>query len=322
MSRWRVGYALIIVGLSMILLLVACHPRSEVMRIGTNVWLGYEPLYLARDLGLYEGQRIHLVEYSNASQVMSAFRDGVIEAAALTLDEALLLLQDGFSPRIFLVLDVSHGADVIIGQTSINKLSELSGMRVGVENSALGAYILERALDRAGLTPSQITLIPMTVDQHEKAFREEAVDAVVTFEPVRSRLLDEGASLLFDSRDIFGEIVDVLVVDADFARKNPDKLRLLQQDWFVALDYLQSSPDNAARYMSKRLKMAPEQILAAYSYLKFPSQSESKAMLGQGGGEATLRGPAQRLAATMYRGKLLTQKVDIMPLFDWQQEGE
>ncbi len=72
------------------------------LRIGTNVWSGYEPLYLARELGYLDPRSVHLVEYPSASEVIRAFRNQAIEAAALTFDEVLLLTQDGFEPRVVL----------------------------------------------------------------------------------------------------------------------------------------------------------------------------------------------------------------------------
>ena len=45
-------------------LMVGCGPRYEPpLMVGTNIWAGYEPLYLARDLGYYDGQPLRLVEH-------------------------------------------------------------------------------------------------------------------------------------------------------------------------------------------------------------------------------------------------------------------
>jgi len=40
---------------------------EPVLRIGTNVWIGSEPLYLARDLGRLDPGTVQLVEYPSAS---------------------------------------------------------------------------------------------------------------------------------------------------------------------------------------------------------------------------------------------------------------
>jgi len=66
-----------------LLLLSGCnHAPGTPMRLGTNVWPGYEPLYLAREFGYIDREDVQLVELNSATQVMRAFRNGALEAAA------------------------------------------------------------------------------------------------------------------------------------------------------------------------------------------------------------------------------------------------
>src|SRR5215510_7656591 len=81
------------------------------LRIGTNVWIGTEPLYLARDLGLLQREAVQLVEYPSASEVSRAFRNQAIDGMVISLDELFVLAVDGQQPKVVLVVDVSHGAD-------------------------------------------------------------------------------------------------------------------------------------------------------------------------------------------------------------------
>ena len=86
------------------------------LRIGTNVWIGSEPLYLARELGKLDPAAIQLVEYPSASEVLRAYRNQAIDGMVISLDELLVLSAEGQQPRIILVADVSHGADVVVGR--------------------------------------------------------------------------------------------------------------------------------------------------------------------------------------------------------------
>ncbi len=114
-NRWLIAF--------MLLLGLSCG-NDEVadtgpIPIGTNIWIGYEPLYVARELSLFPGRAPRLVEYSSATQALSAFRSGVIDAAALTLDEAVLLSHAGLDVRVVLVFDYSDGADVLLGKPEV-----------------------------------------------------------------------------------------------------------------------------------------------------------------------------------------------------------
>ena len=53
---------------ALLLALFGCAREPQtVLRIGTNVWIGSEPLYLARELGRFDPATVQLVEYPSAS---------------------------------------------------------------------------------------------------------------------------------------------------------------------------------------------------------------------------------------------------------------
>jgi len=287
------------------LLVAGCTPAPvEPIRLGTNVWAGYEPLYLARSLGWLDEPKIKLVEFMSTTPVLRAMRDHTLEAAAMTLDEALILYQDDPDIRIVLVMDESTGADVLLARPGITNLHELKGKRVAAETTALGAYMISRALDRGQLQLSDITLISLPANEHAAAFKHGKVDAVITFEPVKSELLREGAELIFDSSNIPGEIVDVLVVHDDALAKHRERLVQLLGIWFQATRYLVENPDDAAKRIQPRVKLSVSEVLAQYVGLKLPDVDENLTVLG-GGEDAKLLGSAHRMADLMMVRQLI-----------------
>ena len=291
-------------------LLIACTSDPQPpLRLGTNVWPGYEPLYLARDLGYFDDHRITLVEYPSASEVMRAFRNRSLEVAALTLDEALLLREAEIPIKVFLVTDVSHGADVILARRGIDSVVALRGRRIGVETTALGALMLTRALALHGMTVDDVEVVDLQVSEHETAFLEERVDAVVTFDPVRSRLIDSANAVeVFSSREIPNEVVDVLVIHAAALERTPATVQALVDGWFRALDHMQTSPQSAAQLMAARLKLSPEAVLASYRDLVLPDRRHNRSMLDAEDG--TLYATAERLESVLLDWQLLKGHVD------------
>lgn len=283
------------------------------LRIGSNVWPGYEPLYLARSLGYFDATPVRLVEYPSATEVSRALRNGAIEAAALTLDEVLAVAQYGVAVQVVLVMDASHGGDVVLGKPDILELKDIRGRRVGVESSALGAYVLTRALQIAGLDDADITVVPVPVSSQEQAFRENRVDVVVTFEPVRTQMLKQGARQLFDSSQIPGEVVDVLAVRTEYLERHPRQVKDLVSRWFAALEYRAKNPDDSDRRMSKRLAMSPEEATPSFSGLRIPGAEDNHRLLGNH--PPQLLAPAARLMRTLLEKKLLNRPVELPPLF-------
>src|SRR5262249_40657375 len=113
---------------ALLLALGSCVRAPEpALRIGTNVWIGCEPLYLARELGYMDPKMVQLVEYPSASEVMRAFRNQAIDGMVITLDEMFGLAADGLQPRAILVVDISHGADAILARPGMPTMKALKG---------------------------------------------------------------------------------------------------------------------------------------------------------------------------------------------------
>ena len=312
MSAARNAMRLLIAAWSLaaVLTLYGCLRDPEPpLRIGTNVWIGSEPLYLARDLGHLDAKVVQLVEYPSASEVLRAYRNQAIDGMVISLDELLVLSADGQQPKVILVADVSHGADVVVGRPGMRTMQDLRGKRVAVESGALGAYVLSRALALNKMHAADVTIAHLESNEQPSAFAKGEVDGAVTFDPYRTQLLRAGATTLFDSTQIPGEIVDLIAVRANVIDKQSKAVHALLTGWFSAIDYLQREPRDAARRMAVRQQASAEQFLESLKGLHIPSRDENLKMLG---------GPAPALAVTgarlmdlMIEGKLLRARVDI-----------
>lgn len=303
-----------VLALALAVALAGCNGDPErPLTIGTYVWPGYEPLYLARSLGCYPHDSVKLVEFPSASDVSRAIRNGVIEGAAVTLDEALLLTSQNVDLRVVLVLDYSHGADVILGGPGVATMDDIRGKRVGVENTACGAYILSRALEMAGIGLQEVTVVPLEASEHEAAYDRKRVDALVTYDPVRTRLLKTGGRILFDSTQIPGEIVDVLVVRRDSLDEQARHREILRRCWYHAQDYLRGNPRDAAARMAARMGLSPREVPASMNGVRMVGRDENRSLLG--GPRPTLPLTAERLAKAMREQKLLVREVNVKALF-------
>jgi len=302
LSRVRFGFIVII--LFMLAFAGCSKPKEPLLRVATNVWPGYETLYLARSLGYYDDRQIRLVEMPSSSLVSKSLRNGAVEAGCLTLDETLSLMQDGVDLRVVLIMDISRGADVVMARSGIADLKALRGKRVGVENAAVGAIMLDAVLEAAGLLAKDITIVPLTVDEHYAAYSAKKIDAIVTFDPVRTQLLKAGAHVLFDSSRVPGRIIDVLVVRGDAAAARGQALRQLLRGHFRAVQYMNDQPRDAEKRMEPRLGGG---ALEQFSGIFLPGVQENRAFLA--GTSPGLIRTAQDLADLMLRRSLLQRSV-------------
>ena len=97
----------------------------------------------------------------------------------------------------------------------------------------------------------QVEMVPLPVAEQEAAFRAHKVDALVTSEPLRTRLLGAGAQAVFDSSRVPGKILDVLVTRDDDMGQYHNEMVELVQGWNRALEYLKAEPGKATQIMVK-----------------------------------------------------------------------
>lgn len=288
--------------------------RDSLLSVGTNVWPGYESLYLGRDLGLLDDTTIKLVEYTSATQVIRSFRNDVIQVAGLTLDETLEVAESIGDCRIIAVLDYSNGADVLLAKPEITSLAALKGQRIGVETTALGSFMLAKILQRAGIALHEIAFVPLEVNEHEAAFRSGQVDAVITFEPAASKILRQGGKVLFSTKDIPGQIMDVLVTRRDtLVRLRPQIVQLLS-GVFTAVAYQQRLRAQGLPLSDVRLQLPVDQLQKAYEGVEILDLARNRQLLGPAA--AALTRDVTAIGQWMVSANLLTQTPNFERLLD------
>jgi NitT/TauT family transport system substrate-binding protein len=129
---------------------------------------------------------------------------------------------------------------------------------------------------------------------------------------VRSRLLTAGAVQLFDSRQISGEIVDVLVIRKSHLEQYPEQARDVINHWFSALDYFANHTDDAVARMTPRMQLPAAEVMAMYEGLTLPNREENRRLLTRTpDASEPLRDTLHQLNRIMQEQKLLSEPVNV-----------
>ena len=296
--------------------LTGCQRPVAPVRVASNVWVGYETLFLARELGYFSETALRLVEYPSSSDSMMALANREVSLATLTLDEFLLAREGGLDARAILVFDESNGGDAVLARADVRGLAGLKGRRIGVESTAVGALMLAKLLEAANLKLSDVIKVDVTVDQHLAVFDQGKVDAVVTFEPLAGQLRARGAQTLLDSSQFPGLILDLLVLHGQASDDTYGAVRDLISGHFRAQAYLAANPQEAARLMGPRLKLAPQGVLDAFKGVRTPDLASNRVWLA--GSQPRLVGAAGVVGDILQRAKLLKRAPHLDGLCDAQ----
>lgn len=290
-------------------LLVACHSvQPAPLALGLNAWVGYDPLVLARERGVIDTRAVKVIELSSGSETMRLFRNRLLHAAALTLDEALRLADEGFDPRVVAVLSASVGADVVMAVPQVRNLAGLRGRTVAVEGTTVGALMLQRLLQAAGLKTGDVKIVNVEATQHLELLRGGRAEVAISYEPLAGALREAGMVSLFDSWQMPGDIVDVLVVHADVLESSPDQVQAMLAGWQLGLAALQESPGASAALLAPGAGLTPAQYMAAFNGLEFYSAEQSLSWLS--GQPKALGLASERLSVTLKSMRLIRESPD------------
>jgi len=258
------------------------------LRVGINLWPGFEFLYLAQEEGFFraEGLEVRLVEFGSLSDARRAYERGQLDAFGATVIEVLQVrVQSSRSPQIVQVTDYSDGADVVLARPDFATAAGLKGARIGVELASLGVYVLARALQGQGLTLADVTIVSLNPSSMADAWRNGDVDAVVTYPPTAIDLLrGPNAKAVFSTSEIPGEVMDVVAVEAEVCARRPKEIAGLLRAFYRAVDYAQQNPAAAYRTMAEREGLTAAEFGAALAGgIRLVPASEQAAFFRPGG---------------------------------------
>ncbi|WP_181703803.1 ABC transporter substrate-binding protein [Chthonobacter albigriseus] len=234
--------------------LAAGAAQAEPLRLGMTTWVGYGPLFLARDMGFFKeyGVDVELQIIEDASLYMAAVAAGNLEGNASTLDEIMKYRSPEFCFKAVVALDDSHGGDGVLVADGINSLQDIKGKEVGMNEGSVSQFWFNQLLTKEGMTEADVTITNMTADDAAAAFIAGRIPVAVTWEPhltlVRTQ---KTGKVLIDSSTTPGAIVDVVDITCDYIEKHPDKVEGFVKGVYKAMDYIKAEPEKAYEVMAK-----------------------------------------------------------------------
>ena len=210
---------------------------------------GYAPMFIAQEQGYFEeaGIKMNIQVIEDESTYASLITKGDVQFLATAQDPNIKMFANGAKSRYVLTMDQSFGADALLAVSDITSLDDLAGRSVALDKSASSYYFFLKALEgSSSLSEEDIDVKDMNdTTEAGVAFIGGQVDAAIMWEPELSNALDEvdGSHALVTSADYPDTISDSLVVNADFAEKNPDIVKAVAECWYKAVDFYNENPE-------------------------------------------------------------------------------
>lgn len=285
-------------------------PEDAAFRMGTQPWLGYGQWYVAEDQGFFTDRDV-AVEISNFSadaDVNAALAAGRLDMANVGAQAALQFIETGLDVSIVLVLDTATTADAIIAGEGVTSVADLAGKTVAFEEGATSEILLSEALETAGMSFDDITIVPTDADKVAPVLLAGQVDAGVTYEPYITEAVsaDRGIDIVQSAADYPGLISDVLVVRNEVLSERGDQVREVLAAWGDAVDFSEENVEAGRAIIAEGVGSNAADLATAFDGVHFFTLAENRELLAGSYAAETLPG----LISVSQRIGLLQSAVD------------
>jgi len=302
-------------------ILSACEPahQERPLKFSSSYWVGYEPFFVAETMGFYEPGSVHLIETPVSITLQQALWAGSIDAAAVSSTRALSLVEQGHDITVVAVIDWSNGADSLYAAPSIKTVSDLKGKEVAAEAETVNAFLLSRALELNEIGHKEVSVLPILNRDAATAYKNGAIQAASVFGYAADQMEKMGAHSIFDSKEIPGEIIDVLVVRSRYLQEHPHQVAKLIRGWQAAVRYLEHLPEGQPHPEGL---MKSEDFKNAVKGVKLASLDDNVSFLKDGGARlAGVLNVQKGFFEKTGQKKLLLPEIDAGPLLSVAAEG-
>lgn len=199
-------------------LLTSCSSDyDKKLKISVTTWIGYTPLFYAKEMGWLEPLNIKLLSVSSLSENMYLYKAGNSDAYVGTQYEYSVLSREDSTLMPVMVFDRSFGGDVIMSNISVKELQNSSEpIDVYLEMDSINYILFKDFIKNYKLESKTINYINQDQAQIStiQSSSTNKPTVIVTYVPYDNELEKKGFKNIASTKDG----LKLLVVDAMFAK--------------------------------------------------------------------------------------------------------
>ena len=283
-------------------------------KVGFNAWIGSIAFFVAQEKGFFkdEGLDVQTKSFSSPGDGLKPLLSGDLDAVSSTADSVLTVLDKAPGQlKVVYLTDTSAGADAILAKKDIADIKAMKGKKVAATLGQCNQLLLEKALEKAGLTEKDIKLVNMNPDDAGAAFAAGKVDVAVTWEPWITKVVgrEEGPRHLQLEGDAEPHPRRPRRQHQDAAKK-PAETRAFLKALNRGYEFVQKRTDEAAALAGKALEQKPDEVKAMLPKVNALQPGKNLEVLARPGAEA------EQVAQFFKDKKVNDTLVDVSTLFD------
>ena len=249
---------------------VSAAQAKEKFKVAWTIYAGWMPWDYAAQSGIVKkwadkyNIEIDVVQINDYVESINQYTAGGFDGCVMTNMDALTIpAAGGIDSTTLIVGDFSNGNDGIVLKGK-SQLSDIKGQSINLVELSVSHYLLARALEKQGLSEKDIQVVNTSDADMASAFASADVTAAVTWNPILSEITKTpGSHKVFDSSQIPGEIIDLMVVNTERLKAHPELGKALTGAWYEVMSIMNGS-DAKAKAARSQMAKASGTDLAGY----------------------------------------------------------
>ena len=214
--------------------------------IAWSIYAGWMPWGFAGDKGIVDkwakkyGLNIKIVQVNDYVSSIEQYSSTKFDGCVMTnMDAMTMPAAAGLDSTALILGDYSNGNDAVVLKNSID-FKDLKGRNVNLVEFSVSHYLLLRALEKHGMAAHDVKIVNTSDAEIVGALKKPSVNAATVWNPQLSFIVGQSANVrrVFSSKEIPGEIVDMMVVNTNVLKANPDLGKALVGAWFETLELM------------------------------------------------------------------------------------
>ena len=243
---------------------------NDSFKICWSIYVGWMPWAYGAEQGIVKKWadkydiEIEVVQINDYIESINQYSTGGFDACTMTNMDALTIpAAGGVDSTALIVGDFSNGNDGIVLKDK-KSLADIKGQRVNLVELSVSHYLLARGLETVGLTEKDLTVMNTSDADMVAVYGTDDVTAVSTWNPLLNEIISMPNSYkVFDSSQIPGEIIDLLVINTETLKKNPKLGKALVGAWYEIMANMNGT-DKVAIAAKESMAIASGTDLAGY----------------------------------------------------------
>ena len=243
--------------------------------IAWTIYVGWMPWPYAAEAGIVKkwgdkyGINIKITQINDYVESINQYTAGKFDGVTVTnMDSLTVPAAGGVDTSAIVLGDFSNGNDGIVLKTG-KSLADIKGRKINMVELSVSHYLLARALSTVKLKEKDIKVVNTSDADIVAAFKSPDSTAVVTWNPQLMEVKAEpGTALVFDSSKIPGEIIDLLVLNSETLKDNPDLGKALVGIWYETIALMSDEGDKGKAARESMAKLSGTDLAGFEAQLK------------------------------------------------------